>query len=134
MLLKNIISISVTIVHMMHIFVQHFFGKIYDSLKIRGIKFNEHWIWSNGCASQFKSSRSCFLLCQLHMKTYIKNCWNLFETGHGKGEHDGAWACIKRELRRYQMDHSAKRLVSVEEFVQWCITALSHETNQSREM
>ena len=65
-------------------FVQHCFGKIYESLKSCGIKFNEHWIWSDGCAGQFKSSRSFFWLCFLHKKTYIKHCWNFFETGHGK--------------------------------------------------
>ena len=50
-------------------FVQHFFEKIYDSLKSHGIKFNEHWIWSNGCIGQFKSLRSIFWLSHLHMKT-----------------------------------------------------------------
>ena len=37
-------------------FVQHYFGKIYDSLKSHGRKFNEHWIWSDGCVGKFKSS------------------------------------------------------------------------------
>ena len=37
-------------------FVQHYFGKIYDSLKNRGIKFNKHWIWSDRCAGQLKST------------------------------------------------------------------------------
>ena len=37
-------------------FVQHCFGKIYDSLKNCGITFNEHWIWSDICACQFKSA------------------------------------------------------------------------------
>ena len=48
-------------------FVQHcieFF--LYDSLKSRKVEFNEHWIWSDGCAGQFKSSRSFFLLFQIH--------------------------------------------------------------------
>ena len=31
-------------------FAQHCFGKIYDSLKNRGITLNEHWIWLDGCA------------------------------------------------------------------------------------
>ena len=45
-------------------FVQHCIEKkFYDSLKSRKVKFNEHWIWSNGCAGQFKSSRSFFWLC-----------------------------------------------------------------------
>ena len=42
-------------------FVQHCIAKIfYDSLKCHKVKFNEHWIWSDGCAGQFKSSRSFF--------------------------------------------------------------------------
>ena len=31
----------------------------------------------------------------LIQKTNIKHHWNFFETGHGKGEHDGARACVK---------------------------------------
>lgn len=76
-------------------FIQRCFDKIYDSLKGCGIKFNEHWICLDGCAGQFKSSWSFFWLCCLHKKTHIKHCWNLFETGIGKGEHDGAGACIE---------------------------------------
>lgn len=34
-------------------FVQHYFDKIYGSLKACGIKFNEHGIWSNGCTNKF---------------------------------------------------------------------------------
>ena len=42
-------------------FVQHCIEKNFnDSLKSRKVKFNEHWIWSDGCAGQFKSSRSFF--------------------------------------------------------------------------
>jgi hypothetical protein len=37
-------------------YVQHCFDKFYDSLKERGIGFDRHWIWSDGCAGQFKSS------------------------------------------------------------------------------
>ena len=80
-------------------FVQHcieFF--FYDSLKSCKVKFNEHWIWSDGCAGQFKYSWSFFGLCQLHKEMNIKHHWNFFETGHAKGEHDGARACIRRAL------------------------------------
>ena len=68
------------------------------------------------------------------MKTHIKHCWNFFETVHGKGEYDGAGACIKRALRRYQMNPSTNQLVSAKEVVQWCIDALSHDTNKSGEV
>lgn len=94
MLLKNIVFISDDHTHDTH-FVQHCFDNIYDSLKGHGIKFNEHWIWLNGCVGQFKYSCSFFWFCCLHMKNNIKDCWNFFKTGHGKKEHDGAGACIK---------------------------------------
>jgi len=38
------------------------------------------------------------LVMSSHIKTNIKHCWNYFETGHGKGEHDGVGACIKQAL------------------------------------
>ena len=60
----------------------------------------------------------------------IKNHWNLFETGHGKGEHDGAGACVKRALRRWQMKHSSRRFHSVAEVVQWCKSNLIHDCGQ----
>ena len=86
------------------LFVQHSFNIFLDSLiKDRGANFKEHWVWSDGCAGQFKSARSFFWLCRLHRNIKIRHTWSFFESGHGKGEHDGAGACIKRALRRYQM-------------------------------
>ena len=37
----------------------------------------------------------CNLNIHLHKKTNIKHRSNFFETGHGKGEHDGVGACVK---------------------------------------
>ena len=37
-------------------YVQHCFDKFYNSLKERKIGFNQNWIWSDGCVSQFKYS------------------------------------------------------------------------------
>ena len=31
-------------------------------------------------------------------KRHVERFWNYFETGHGKGEHDGAGACVKTAL------------------------------------
>ena len=42
------------------LFFQHYFGFIYDSLKNNGVSFTEHWIWSHGCAGQFKSACSFY--------------------------------------------------------------------------
>ena len=38
----------------------------------------------------FKLARSFYWLCHLHCKIKIKHTWSFFESGHGKGEHDGA--------------------------------------------
>ena len=60
----------------------------------------------------------------------MKHRWNFFETGHGKGEHSGGGACVKRALRRYQMNHSTNRFVCVDQVFQWSHVNLSHDCNQ----
>jgi hypothetical protein len=62
----------------------------------------------------------------------ITHCWNCFESVHGKGENDGAGACVKRALRRYPMNSHANRFESADKVVEWCKIALSHENNSSR--
>ena len=52
-------------------FVQHFFNVIYNELLKQRVTFKENWVWSDGCASQFKSARSFFLLSRLHKRTNI---------------------------------------------------------------
>ena len=87
-------------------FFQHCFNVIYNELLKRRVTFKEHWVWSNGCANQFKSTRSLFWLYHFHKRTEIRHTWNFFETGHGKGEHAGVGACVKHALRRHQLNHS----------------------------
>jgi len=36
--------------------------------------------------------------------------WNYFGSGHGKGEHDGAWAVIKQTLTQKQLNVNGKQL------------------------
>jgi len=99
------------------LFVQHCFKLHYDWLASRGIKFSEHVVWSDGCAGmqsynliyfrifkyfkyfnlfycyvvgQFKSSRSFYWMTRYYSITGIRMTWSFFESGHGKGEHDGA--------------------------------------------
>ena len=81
-------------------YVQHCFGLFYEYLKVNNIHMDQHWIWSDGCASQFKNAGVFQWLCMLHRKIKVPHIWNYFETGHGKGEHDGAGTRIKTTLRR----------------------------------
>ena len=47
--------------------------------------------------------------------------WNFTEAGHGKGEHDGAGACIKRALAREELKYKdASILTDAKSIVQWC--------------
>jgi hypothetical protein len=36
--------------------------------------------------------------------------WHYFGTGHGKGPHDGAGACLKQTLRKEQLRPSSTQL------------------------
>jgi hypothetical protein len=38
---------------------------------------------------QLKNARVFQWLCMLHKKLKVPHIWNYFESGHGKGEHDG---------------------------------------------
>ena len=53
---------------------------------------------------------------------------NYFETGNGKGEHDGVGACIKIELRRQEMRFTNVSLVRYEKsIVEWCSSVMGEE-------
>ena len=127
---RNIIYISAMTTHMTHIMYNIVFILFTVHWKTHGIVMNGNWIWSDGCEGKFKSSWSVFWLCLLHRKKNIKHHCNFFETGHGKGEHDGAGTCVKWELRRHQMNHYADRFVCANQFVQWFHVNLIHECNQ----
>ena len=102
------------------LFVQHCFTIFFENLRSRGVKFENHFVWSDGCAAQFKSSQPFYALCRYHKIYKIPHVWSFFESGHGKGEHDGAGACIKRALRKHQMSYPEDHLDNAHDVVEWC--------------
>ena len=47
--------------------------------------------------------------------------WNFTEAGHGKGEHDGAGACIKRALAHEELKYKDGAILTYEKsIIQWC--------------
>jgi hypothetical protein len=53
-------------------------------------------VWSDGCASQFKSSKPWYFVSRyLNMIGGCKMMWSFFRSGHGRGPHDGARVVIK---------------------------------------
>ena len=118
--------------HDLH-YVQHCFQIFYKQLKERDIQMDQHWIWSDGCAGQFKNSRVFQWLTTLHKKYNVPHIWNYFETGHGKGEHDGAGACIKTALRREEMRFTTNpHIRDAQSIVQWCSATMSNRTKEQR--
>lgn len=55
------------------------------------------------------------------MTSGVHHFWNFIEAGHGKGEHDGARACVKRDLIREELKYKGGTILeNVETIVQWC--------------
>ena len=55
----------------------------------------------------------------------MPHIWIFFESGHGKGEHDGAGACVKRALVKEQLKILTIELLDARSIVDWCSLALS---------
>lgn len=82
------------------LFVQHCFMLHWQWMKNKGLDANQHWVWSDGAASQFKAKRPFYFVGRYAGLTGKFMVWNFFGSGHGKGEHDGAGAVVKRALTR----------------------------------
>ena len=52
---------------------------------------------------QFKFAKALNWLATQHVRHNVKFIWNFFESGHGKGEHDGARACVKYALHQHEI-------------------------------
>ena len=57
--------------------------------------------------------------------------WSFFESGHGKGDHDGAGACVKRALRRYQLCRDSQRFRDARQVVDWCTHHMGVDSSSS---
>ena len=108
-----------------HKFVQHCFENNFDFLHEHAIAMNRHIIWLDNCTGQFKNSHMFYWLCRMHVERGVLHIWSFFESGHGKGEHDGVGACVKRALVKEKMKISAVELLDACTIADWCTSALS---------
>ena len=60
-------------------------------------------MWANGAASQFKARRPYYFVARYYQMTGLHMMHNFSASGHGKGEHDGAGAVIKRTLTHEEL-------------------------------
>ena len=110
-------------------FVEHCFKTFFEYLKNKNIKIEKHFVWSDGCATQFKSARPFYALCRYHRYLNIPHIWSFFESGHGKGEHDGVGTCIRYALRKYEMEYKGYHINNSHDVVEWCKTHFPVPTN-----
>lgn len=101
-------------------YVEHCFKTFFAYMKEMGISIDKHYVWSDGCAPQFKLSKPFYALYRYHHNENIPHVWSFFGSGHGKGEHDGAKACIKHALRKCKMNYKGVRINNAHDVVEWC--------------
>ena len=53
----------------------------------------------------------------MHIERGVPHIWIFFESGHGKGEHDGAPTCVKRSLVKEQLNISGAKLLDAHSIV-----------------
>ena len=99
------------------LFVQHAFLLHAQRLRYQGLSFIKHWVWLDGAASQFKAKRSFYFVAKYWSLTSMEMNWNFFCSGHGKGEHDGVGAIIKRALTHEQLKQHSVQLNRAAEVV-----------------
>jgi hypothetical protein len=77
-------------------FVQHCFGLHWKYISDKGLSPRWHYVWFDGCASQFKSSKAWYFVSRYpNMTSGCKMMWSFFGSGHGKGSHDGVGVITK---------------------------------------
>lgn len=107
-------------------YVQHFFDNFFEFLHEKDIAIDRHIIWSDNCTGQFKNARMFYWLSRMHVDRRIPHIWCFFEAGNGKGEHDGASACLKRALVKEQLRISGANFSDARFIVDCCSSTLSH--------
>ena len=104
--------------------MQGCFRVFYDNLRERD---ERHIIWSKNCTTQFKNARMFHWLSKFHVTSVVKYFWNFIEVGHGKGEHDGVGACVKRALSREELKYKGGTMLeNAKIIVQWCNSMMGY--------
>jgi len=79
---------------------KHDFELQWDYISDQGFQPTWHYVWSDGCACQFKSSKPWYFVSQYpNMTRGCMMMWSFFGLGHNKGPHDDAGAMVKWFVR-----------------------------------
>ncbi|CAM6084857.1 unnamed protein product [Calypogeia fissa] len=83
--------------------VQHCLDSHARWMKEQAITFNQHWVWSDGAASQFKSCRPFYYVSRYYRRHGARMKWFFHATGHGKGVADALGGHVKSALEKEQL-------------------------------
>ena len=112
--------------------VQHCFKLHWQYMVERGYAPKRHFVWSDGCAQQFKSSKPWYFVSKYPAITNgCKMLWSFFGSAHGKGPHDGAGAVVKRYIRNEQRNVAGARLTNAAEVVDFLRKHLAERPESS---
>jgi hypothetical protein len=67
------------------LFVKHCLDLHHQWMKDQGIRIEQHWVWSDGAASQFKSCRPFYYVSRYFKRFGTRIKWFFHAIGHGKG-------------------------------------------------
>ena len=96
-----------------HEFVQHCFENYFDFLQEHDIAMDRHIIWSDYYTGQVQECSHVLLVVQDARREGVPHIWSFFESDHGKREHDGVGACVKRDLVKEQLKILGAELLDV---------------------
>lgn len=89
--------------------MQHCFKNYFDPLQEYAIEMDRHIIWSDNYIGQFKNAHKFYWLCRMHIERGLPQILSFFESDHGKGEYDGARACVKRAIVKEKIEYFRSR-------------------------
>ncbi|CAM6081914.1 unnamed protein product [Calypogeia fissa] len=103
------------------LFVQHCMDLHYGWMKGQGIHVEQHWVWSDGAASQFKSCRPFYYVSRYYHHFGARMKWFFHASGHGKGVADGLGGHIKQGIQREQLKGiQGAKLDNAHDVVKFC--------------
>lgn len=81
------------------LFVQHCLLGHWDWVLSTSFRPTEHWVYSDGCAGQFKGSRAMYFVARYPGLTGCTMRWNFFGSGHGKGTTNNNFSDIQLTMQ-----------------------------------
>jgi hypothetical protein len=86
-------------------FVQHCLLLHWEDMVKGGFRLKQHWIWFDGCCSQFKSKIPLYFVSSYpHLTSGCSCMWNFFGSKHGKGPCARTCTIVKRFVKQVQLN------------------------------